>query len=223
MGTLFIVGTPIGNLKDITLRALEVLKSVDLILAEDTRITKKLLSAYAIQRPVWRFDENAAEKSYTEVAERLRTGEQIALVTDAGTPGIADPGWRLVRFLQGELPDLKIIPIPGASAVAAALSVSGIPADHYTFLGYPPHKKGRKTFFTKLATFEIRPVVLYESPHRFQKTLTNLADVLGADAKIIVGRELTKMFEEIFHGGIADATQYFVGKKAKGEFVVIIP
>lgn len=223
MGTLFIVGTPIGNLKDITLRALEVLKSVNLILAEDTRVTKKLLSAYAIQKPVWRFDENVVEKSYREVAERLRVGDNIALVTDAGTPGIADPGWRLARFLQSELPEVKIVGIPGASAVATALSVSGINADQFTFLGYPPHKKGRKTFFANLAELKIRPIVLYESSHRFQKTLASLTEVLGADTEIIVGRELTKMFEEIFHGSVTDAAEHFVAKKAKGEFVVIIP
>lgn len=223
MGTLYVVATPIGNLEDITLRALETLKGASLILAEDTRVTKKLLSAYAIQKPVWRFDENAVEKSYQEVSERLQRGETIAFVTDSGTPGIADPGWRLVQFLQSEFPAVKIVPIPGASAVAAALSVSGINADQFTFLGYPPHKKGRKTFFAKFATFEIRPIVLYESPHRFQKTLANLAEVLGADAQIIVGRELTKLFEEIFHGSITDATQHFVVKRSKGEFVVIIP
>ncbi len=217
------VGTPIGNLKDITLRALEVLKSVDLILAEDTRVTKKLLNVYGIQKPVWRFDENATEKSYHNVAEHLEAGESIALVTDAGTPGIADPGWKLVRFLQSKFPGVKIVPIPGASTLVTALSASGINADQFTFLGYPPHKKGRNTFFVALAKLEVRPVVLYESPHRFQKTLANLAEVLGADTKIIVGRELTKMFEEIYRGTIADAVKHFTGKKAKGEFVITIP
>lgn len=223
MGTLFIVGTPIGNLKDITLRALEILKSVNLILAEDTRVTKKLLNVYAIQKPIWRFDENASEKSYMEIAERLKGGENIALVTDAGTPGIADPGWKLVRFLQSEFPEVKTIPIPGASAIVTALSASGINADQFTFLGYPPHKKGRKTFFAKLTKLEIHPVVLYESPHRFQKTLTNLGEVLGMDKEIIVGRELTKIFEEIYKGSITDAMPHFTGQKAKGEFVIIIP
>ena len=223
VGTLYVVGTPIGNLKDITLRALDTLRDVDVVLAEDTRVTKKLLSHYEIQKPVWRFDENVSEKSYREVKDRLELGQQIAFVTDAGTPGIADPGWKLVSYLRKELPTAKIVPIPGASAIATVLSVSGLNADEFVFLGYPPHKKGRKTFFEKLAALTVRPVVIYESPHRFQKTLLNLSVVVGETHEIIVGRELTKMFEDLYHGTIADAQTYFVGVKAKGEFVIVLP
>lgn len=222
MGTLYIVATPIGNLKDITLRAIETLKSVDLVLAEDTRVTGKLLSHFEIKKPVWRFDEYAGAKSYTEVLKRLEDGASIAFVTDAGTPGVADPGWKLVSHIRATNPSVSIEPIPGVSSVTTLLSVSGINADSFMFFGYPPQKKGRKSFFEKLKSVEPRPIVLFESPHRFQKTLASLVEVFGENQKIIVGRELTKMFEEIWAGVVVDAVPYFVGQKIKGEFVIII-
>ena len=223
MGILYIVGTPIGNLKDITLRALEILKEVDLILAEDTRVTKKLLAHFGIKKPVERYDEYAKEKVYAAVADLLKRGQNIALVTDAGTPAISDPGSKLVNFIQNELPEVKIIPIPGSSALTTALSVSGLNADKFTFLGYPPHKKGRQTFFKKLKDVEIKPIVIYESPHRLQKTLTGLAEILGENYEIVVAKELTKIHEEIWHGSIVEAKKYFEGQKGKGEFVIIVP
>ncbi len=223
MGTLYVLATPIGNLKDITLRALEILKNADLILAEDTRVTKKLLAHFEIKKPVIRYDEYAAGKIYSEVLEKLKEGQKIALVTDAGTPGISDPGAKLVAFIQKELPRAKIIPIPGPSALTAALSVSGLNANQFVFFGYPPHKKGRQTFFKNLKEIETRPVVFYESPHRFRKALENLKEVFGGEAEIIVARELTKIYEEIFRSSILEAINHFQSERVKGEFVIIIP
>jgi len=223
MSTLYIIATPIGNLSDITLRALEVLKSADLILAEDTRVTSKLLSRYEIRKPLKSYHEHSSEKVYGEIGEILSSGKNIALVTDAGTPGISDPAGKLVQFIRENLADVKIAPIPGPSALTAALSVSGIAANKFTFLGYPPHKNGRQTFFREMAAIKIRPIVFYESRYRLQKALSALAENFGSDYKIIVASELTKMFEEVFCNTIATAQKYFVGKKGKGEFVVIVP
>lgn len=222
MGILYVVATPLGNLKDITFRALETLKEVDLILAEDTRVTKKLLSRYSIIKPVKRYDENVGPKVYEEIKERLQRGQRIALVSDAGTPAISDPGARLVSHVRDQLSDVKIIPIPGPAALTVALSVAGINADQFTFLGYPPHKKGRQKFFSELKEIKIRPVVLYESPHRLAKTLNNLAEVFGEDHEIFIGRELTKIYEEVYKNSIKDALRYFQGEKQRGEFVIII-
>ena len=217
------VATPIGNLKDITLRAIEVLKEADLILAEDTRVTEKLLRHFEIKKPVWRFDEYAGDKSYDEVSKRLEGGASVAFVTDAGTPAVADPGWKLVSFLRKNHPTVSIIPIPGASSVMTALSVSGINADSFVFLGYPPQKKGRKSFFENLKLIEPRPIVLFESPHRFQKALDGLEATFGSEATICVGREITKFHEDFFYGEIKNARTHFMGEHARGEFVVIIP
>jgi len=220
---LFIVATPIGNLKDITLRALEIFKSVDLILAEDTRVTSKLLSHYKIQKPLKTYHEHSGERVCQEIKAMLEQGQNIALVTDAGTPGIADPAGKLIQFIRQNLPAIKIVPIPGPSALITALSVAGIPTNRFTFLGYPPHKKGRQTFFAKFAKIKIKPIVFYESRYRLQKALDNLAAVFESQKEIIIASELTKMFEDIFQGNIAEAKKYFVGKKGKGEFVIIVP
>lgn len=223
MGTLYIVATPIGNLKDITFRALEILRDADLILAEDTRVTKKLLNHYGIRTPLRRYDEHVGPQVYDETAAILQTGESIALVTDAGTPGISDPGSRLIDFIRSRIPDIKIVPVPGPSALTAALSVAGVNADQFTFLGYPPHKKGRQTFFRELKNISIRPIVLYESPHRIHKTLNSLSLVFGSDYEIMVGRELTKIYEEVWKGNLKDALNHFAGEQNRGEFVIIIP
>lgn len=220
MGIFYVVATPIGNLKDITLRALEALKEADFVLAEDTRVIKKLLSHYGIQKPVRRYDEYAGQKVYEQIKKELTGGAKIALVSDAGTPNVSDPGAKLVKYLK---PFVKIIVIPGPSALTAALSVSGINADKFTFLGYPPAKKGRQKFFTGLATVKIRPVVIYESPHRLTKTFNDLKSVLGGDYEIGVAKELTKIHEECWQGTINKALNYFTGEKSKGEFVIIIP
>lgn len=222
-GTLYVVATPIGNLKDITLRALEILKTADLILAEDTRVTEKLLRHFEIKKPVWRFDEYAGDKNYGEVSKRLEGGASVAFVTDAGTPAVADPGWKLVSFLRKNHPTVSIVPIPGASSVTAVLSVAGVNADSFVFLGYPPQKKGRKSFFENLKSAEPRPIVLFESPHRFQKALDGLEATFGSEAIICVGREATKLYEDIFCGEIKNARTHFTGERAKGEFVIIIP
>lgn len=221
MGNLYIVATPIGNLKDITLRAIETLKNAELVLAEDTRMTKRLLDHYDIGKPVWRYDEYAPESAYVRIKNLIAKGSNIALVTDAGTPTIADPGSKLTTFIRKELPEAKIIPIPGPSALIAALSAAGVNADQFTFLGYPPHKKGRQTFFRELKEIKIRPIVFYESPHRVEKTFKSLEENFG-DAEIIVARELTKIHEEIWHGTAKAASTYFQKEKQKGEFVIII-
>ena len=208
MGNLYIVATPIGNLKDITLRALEVLKSVEIILAEDTRVTRKLLSHYGVHKPVLRYLHGKNYECF----------QNIALVTDAGTPGISDPGLKLVRDLSRD--GFKIIPIPGASALSAIISASDIEISKFLFLGFPPHKKGRKTFFKKVAASDV-PVILFESPHRILKTLKELYEAAG-ERKINVGRELTKIHEEIFRGTLSKAPAHFKGERERGEFVAII-
>lgn len=222
-GNLYIVATPIGNLKDVTLRAIETLKNVDLIIAEDTRVAKKLLDHYEIKKPVWRYDEYARDSSYAKIKNLLIRGSNIALVTDAGTPAIADPGTKLMAFIRKELPETKIIPIPGPSAIITALSAAGVNANLFIFLGYPPHKKGRQTFFKELKDIKIRPIVFYESPHRVEKTFKSLEENLGNDAEIIVARELTKIHEEIWRGSAKNALDHFQGEKRKGEFVIIVP
>lgn len=222
MGILYIVATPIGNLKDISLRALEILKEADLILAEDTRVTRKLLFHYEIHKPIKRYDENVGPQVYGEIEERLQRGQKIALVSDAGTPAISDPGARLVSFIREKTAGVKIVPIPGPSALTAALSAAGLNADQFTFVGYPPHKKGRQKFFNQLKEIKARPIVLYESPHRFRKTLDALFQVFGANHQLVVCRELTKIYEEIFEGNIAKAREYFIEEKIRGEFVLIV-
>ena len=222
MSTLFIVATPIGNLEDITLRALRVLKEVDLILAEDTRVTQKLLRHYEIKKSILRYDEHVAERMHARVADELEQGKSVALVSDAGTPGISDPGSRLVAYIHERTPNVSIVPIPGPSAVTTALSAAGVSANVFTFLGYPPHKKGRKTFFESVRDMAVRPVVLYESPHRLQKTFTSITEAMGEGVKLIVAKELTKMYEEIWHGTAKEAMDYFQKEKGKGEFVVIV-
>ncbi len=217
-GKLYIVATPIGNLKDITERAVETLKNADLVLAEDTRVTGKLLLHFGIKKSIWRFDEYAKESSYEKIKELLKEGKNVAFVSDAGTPNIADPGAKLVGAINDALPDVRVIPIPGPSAIATALSASGLNADKFTFLGYPPHKKGRQTFFKELAEIKIRPVIFYESPHRLAKTL----EALG-EGGVIVAKELTKIHEEIWRGPASTAFKYFSKEKGKGEFVIIIP
>ena len=222
MGTLYLVATPIGNLKDITFRALEMLKSADVVYAEDTRVTKKLFAHYGVNVPFRRYDEHSHTRALGEIKETLIRGKAVALVTDAGTPGIADPGTRLVSAVRASLPEVSIVPIPGPSALTTALSAAGMPAEHFAFLGYPPAKKGRETFFRELAVLAIRPVVIYESPHRVEKTLANLEKALGGEHEIFVARELTKMYEEIWSGSVHEALTHFIGDHLRGEFVIVI-
>lgn len=223
MGTLYIVATPIGNLEDITLRALRILKEVDLILCEDTRVTKKLLSHFDIHVPTQSFHAHSTLHKVDQIIEMLREGKVIALATDAGTPAISDPGSLLVGKVRQELgEDVKIIAIPGASAITAALSIAGIPAGDFIFLGFLPHKKGRETLFKEISETE-RTVVFYESPHRIIKTLTSLAK-FTPDRKVSIARELTKVFEEMLEGTPEELLKVFetYPEKERGEFVVIL-
>ncbi len=211
--------TPIGNLADITLRALEVLKSVDVILAEDTRTSGLLLKHYNIAKPLQSFHIFNEHKVLNGLMERLQKGERMALVSDAGTPGISDPGFLLVREVLKH--NLKVECLPGATAFVPALVKSGFPTDRFVFEGFLPHKKGRQTILKQLAA-ETRTIVLYESPHRLLKTLEQIAEWMGADRPVSVSRELTKRFEETKTGPVSDVLTYFSQKEVKGEIVIVI-
>jgi 16S rRNA (cytidine1402-2'-O)-methyltransferase len=227
MGILYIVATPIGNLKDITLRAIETLKEVNLILCEDTRQTIKLLNHYNISKPLVSYFQRSKISKINYILEQLKRGKKLALVTDAGTPGISDPGGKLIEIIFTHLPSCDIIPIPGPTALITALSVSGFPTDKFIFMGFPPAKKGREKFFKKVLGAEY-PVALYESPHRILKTLGQLNNLLKAKssklkANVVVCRELTKKFETTYRGNIEEIIAQLNKDKnqLRGEFVVI--
>lgn len=222
MPILYIVATPIGNLEDITLRAVRVLKEVDLILCEDTRVTAKLLQKYGIKTPTLSYHSHSKLSKVEKIFEMLESGKNVALVSDAGTPAISDPGVLLVSQIRERAPNVKIVPIPGSSAVVSALSVSGFPASDFLFLGFLPHKKGRETLFKEIAESK-RTVVFYESPHRIMKTLASLDKALGK-RKIAIARELTKIYEEFLSGTASELYEYFNKnkEKIKGEFVVMV-
>ena len=219
MKTLFIVATPIGNLEDITLRALRVLKEVDLIACEDTRVTKRLLDKYQIIKPTLSYHQHSQVGRLDKIIAALESGKDVALVSDAGTPGIADPGGMLVSAARTA--GVKVVAIPGPSALVAALSISGIAADRFLFLGFLPHKKGRQTLL-QTAADSTYPVVFYESVHRIKKTLEQLSSLLSPERPVIVCRELTKIYEEVAAGPISEVLSHFDEKNTKGEFVVII-
>ena len=219
---LFIVATPIGNLQDITLRAIKVLQTVDAIACEDTRHSKILLDNYQIKTPTISYHQHSKISKIEYLIEQLKSGKNIALITDAGTPGISDPGGRLVAHVRACLPEAKVEAIPGPSSLTAALSVAGLNAEAFTFLGFLPHKKGRHTAFTDIAR-EKRAVVFYESPHRIEKALAALAET-APDRHITVCRELTKIHEEVISGTAAEVQAHFVEHPdtIRGEFVVIV-
>lgn len=230
MSTLYVVATPIGNLEDMTLRAIRALKEVDLILCEDTRQTRKLLSSYDIKTSVESYHAQSTRGKAEKILSLLEEGKDLALVSDAGTPTISDPGSLLIeqiydRFGAPPHGGVRVVPVPGANAALAALSVSGIPSPSFLFLGFLPHKKGRETLFREIVASK-RTVVLYESPHRIEKTLNTLMQHLKSSParKISIGRELTKKFEEIVTGSAEEVAAYFVKNPdhVKGEFVVII-
>jgi 16S rRNA (cytidine1402-2'-O)-methyltransferase len=224
MGTLSIVATPIGNLGDITFRAIQTLKEADAIACEDTRVTAKLLARYDIQKPLLVYHAQSGRLAATRVLSQLAEGKRIALVTDAGTPGISDPGSELVRQVRDTFKDeVRIEAIPGPSALTAALSIAGIPTNEFTFLGFLPHKKGRQTLFREIADSE-RTVVFYESPHRIEKALQSLAEVLPPERKVLVMRELSKMHEASVEGNAEEVAQHFKDHpgEVRGEFVVIV-
>ncbi len=218
MSTLYIVATPIGNLEDITHRAVRVLSEVDLILAEDTRVTRKLLEHYDITTKTSAWHQHSDAKSFTQVKAVFDQGKSIAYVSDAGTPGISDPGGKLIELTREQCPEVKIVPIPGASALGAAISIAGIPMDDFVFMGFLPHKKGRQTALRRIAATE-SPVILFESVHRIHKLLTELAET---KKNVIVCRELTKKFESIYRGSPQEVAEQLKPAETKGEFVVIV-
>ena len=217
-GHLFVVGTPIGNLEDITLRAISTLKDVNIILAEDTRNSKKLLSAHGIQTRMMSYHEHSSEKESQKIVNLLLEGNDLALISDAGTPTISDPGYGLIRECLKH--EIRIIPIPGVSAITAAMSASGLPSDSFTFHGFLPQKKGRLKKIELLKNIE-NTVILFESPYRLEKTLNQLLEHLG-NRSVVVGRELTKLYEEVIRGNLNDIIVYFSKSKIKGEIVIMI-
>lgn len=221
MGKLSIVATPIGNLGDLTFRALWNMKEATVIYAEDTRVISKLLSHYGLRKSVFRLDAATETKKASEIVTRLEAGEHIVLVSDAGTPGISDPGSRLVALVRERLPEAKIEAIPGPSALTAALSIGGLSSDKFLFLGFLPHKKGRQTALKEIAQCNV-PVVLYESPHRILKLLNEL-EKFAPKCRVTIARELTKIHEEVLVGSALELAKMLEKKKAvRGEFVVII-
>ncbi|MEI7765108.1 MAG: 16S rRNA (cytidine(1402)-2'-O)-methyltransferase [bacterium] len=235
MSKFYVVATPIGNMGDITYRAIETLKEVDLILCEDTRMTKRLLDKYSINKPTMSYHAQSKLSKTDKIFELLENGKNLALVSDAGTPGISDPGALLVSQIKSKFGlsknstiaenfdnQVQVIPIPGASAVITALSASGLPTHEFTFLGFLPHKKGRETLFKEIAEAK-RTMVFYESPHRILKTLESLQKFCP-DKRVCVARELTKIYEEFKSGNPSEVLEYFTKNtvKQKGEFTVLI-
>lgn len=220
MSTFYVIGTPIGNLEDISLRALRILKEVDIVLCEDTRVTKRIFEKYSITTHMVSYHAQSGETKVDLILEKIEEGKNIALVTDAGTPGISDPGSMLISTIREKYPDLKIVAVPGPSALTSALSIAGVPTNEFIFLGFMPHKKGRETLFKEIAESE-RTIVFYESTHRILKTLESLQKI---DKKITLVREITKIYEEVLQGKAIDILKILIEtpEKQKGEFVVIV-
>lgn len=217
--SLYLVPTPIGNRGDITLRALDTLKQVDTILAEDTRTSGSLLNHFDIRKPLLSFHIHNEHKAVARLIDRMKAGETFALVSDAGTPGIADPGFLLVRACREA--GLEVECLPGPTALIPALVQSGFPSDRFVFEGFLPHKKGKQTLLKRLAT-EDRTVIVYESPHRLAKTLEEMMEYFGEQRRISVSRELTKIHEETVTGSLTDVLAHFRNKDIKGEIVIVI-
>lgn len=220
MACFYVISTPIGNLEDVTLRAIRILKEVDIVLCEDTRVTKRLFEKHGINTPMMSYHSQSGEAKVEAIFEEIEKGKNIALVTDAGTPGISDPGSVLIADIREKYPELKICSIPGASALTAALSIAGVPTHEFTFLGFLPHKKGRETLFKEIAESE-RTMVFYESTHRIMKTLESLKKI---DKKVTVVREITKIYEEVLQGSAQEIFDIMSAtpEKQKGEFVVMV-
>ena len=218
-GKLFIIPTPIGNLKDITIRSIEVLKNVDLILAEDTRTSKKLLEHYGIKIRMSPYHQNNEHKIMNSILDQLLDGQLFALISDAGTPGISDPGFMLVRECIKH--NIEVECLPGATALIPALVLSGLPSDRFVFEGFLPHKKGRKTRL-ELLSKESRTIILYESPHRLKKCLDELLTHFGSERKMALARELSKQYEEIYRGSIEEVIEKQKLTAPRGEYVLII-
>lgn len=233
MSNLYIVATPIGNLEDMTLRAIRILGEVDFVLSEDTRVTGKLLKHYEINTPTISFHEHSNDEVYEKIVSEMQSGKDYALVTDAGTPGISDPGSRLINFLRekesnGEISDLNIIPIPGPSALSSAISAAGIYGNEFYFVGFIPKKKGKQTFLKSLPelTEKFGAVVFFESGHRILKTIEGIAEFYPEtqlESKIVLAKELTKLNEKIIRGNASEIIEFLEDEKhQKGEFVVIV-
>ena len=231
MSTLYVVGTPIGNLEDLTMRALRIFKEVDFILCEDTRVTRKLLDHYEVKTPTISYHQHSGDLKVGRIIELLRSGKNLALVTDAGTPGISDPGGKLVSLVRAEFAaeaegdKVKIESVPGPAALTTAVSIAGAGLDRFLFLGFLPNKKGRQTMLKEISASDY-PVIVYESKHRIVKLLEEL-EKFNTNKKpysLIVGRELTKMFETIYEGGAAEILAQLMkdANNLKGEFVVMI-
>jgi len=219
MGKLYIVPTPIGNLEDITLRSLRILREADTILAEDTRVTKKLLDHYDIHKPLMSYHQHNEHQQLNNYISLIERQNSVAIVSDAGTPSISDAGFLLVRACIQH--NIAVECLPGATAFVPALVNSGFPTDKFYFYGFLPHKKGRKTAIEKLATIK-ETIILYESPFRLIKTLEELKNILGEDRQVCVCRELTKLYEETIRGRISEVIAYFSKKTVKGEIVIVI-
>lgn len=219
MGKLIVVPTPIGNLEDITLRAINVLKNCDLILAEDTRTSSYLLKHYGIETRMQSHHKFNEHQTATQLVEKIKSGETIALISDAGTPGISDPGFFLVRACVQA--DVEVECLPGATAFIPALVMSGLPNDRFCFEGFLPQKKGRQTRLKELAE-ESRTMVFYESPYRVVKTITQFAEFFGEDRSASVSREISKMFEETIRGTLSELITHFTANETRGEFVIIV-
>lgn len=218
-GKLFIVATPIGNLKDITLRAIETLKSVALIACEDTRHTRKLLDHYGVNTPTTSYFEHNKMKKGQYLVRLLKEGRQVALVSDSGTPGISDPGYNIINLAIKD--DIPVTIIPGPCAFVSALVVSGLPTDSFVFHGFLSNKKAKRRRQLEALNPEKKTMILYESPHRVAKTLADILDILG-DRKIVIVRELTKMFEEIVRSNVSGALEHFIKRPPRGEFILLI-
>lgn len=224
MSTLYIIATPIGNLEDVTIRALRVLGEVDMVLCEDTRVTKKLLNKYEIDVSTMSYHSHSKLSKVEKIFALLKDGKDLALVSDAGTPTISDPGVLLVSQVKEKFgEDVNIVPLPGPSAVVTALSASGLSSSDFLFLGFLPHKKGRQTLFKEIADSK-HTIVFYESPHRILKALNSLKEHLDSERKVVIARELTKIHEQIISGNPEELIEYFDTNpdKVRGEFVVIV-
>lgn len=219
MGILYLVATPIGNLEDITLRAVRTLKEVDLVVCEDTRVSGKLLSHFGIKRPLESFFEHSEQVKSGKIVGYLESGQNVALVSDAGMPGICDPGYRLVK--EAVEAGIRVVPIPGPSAGLSALAASGLPTDQFIFVGFLPQKQGKRQNFLKNLAEEERTIIAYESPHRLLFALQDILEVLG-DRQICVARELTKIYEEFVRGTVSEVLEKFKNKEVKGEITLII-
>ena len=221
VGTLYVVATPIGNLEDITYRAVRILNEVDLVAAEDTRHSRKLFAHFGIKKPLVSYHDHNEQQRQEELVKHLQAGEDVALISDAGTPCIADPGYRLVVSCHAV--GIRVVPIPGPSALITALSAAGVSTERFAFEGYLPQKAKARSDLLRKLNGEQRTLVFYETPHRLMATLTDLVEIMGDEQPLVVARELTKIYEEFFRGTTADAVIRFEQDPARGELVLIIP